>query len=121
AGSRRVAYYTNLPPGNYNFRVSAGVPGEPWSEALEPLALRLLPHFYQTWYFYSALLLALALALFGLYRLRVSQIQARFNAVMEERIRISHELHDSVSQSLAGLSLQLRAVLENPASLPLSK
>jgi ligand-binding sensor domain-containing protein len=54
AGSRREAFYTNLAPGQYSFRVRAlnsdGVETES-----SPLEFTLRPHFYQTWPFFSAL------------------------------------------------------------------
>ena len=48
AGNRRVAYYTNLPPGHYRFRVMAAGDDGKWNEAAAPCALYLAPHFYQT-------------------------------------------------------------------------
>jgi diguanylate cyclase (GGDEF)-like protein/putative nucleotidyltransferase with HDIG domain len=53
AGGRRVAYYTNLPPGHYRFRVMAAGDYGKWNEAAAPCALYLAPHFYQTAWFYG--------------------------------------------------------------------
>ena len=53
AGDRRVAYYTNLPPGHYRFRVMAAGDDGKWNEAAAPCALYLAPHFYQTLWFYG--------------------------------------------------------------------
>lgn len=50
AGSRRVAYYTNIPPGEYKFRVRVET-GEASSETVLPVELT--PHFYQTLAFYA--------------------------------------------------------------------
>jgi signal transduction histidine kinase/CheY-like chemotaxis protein/ligand-binding sensor domain-containing protein len=52
AGARRVAYYTNLPPGSYRFRVAASNGDGTWSEAKAPFAFVLLPRFYETIWFY---------------------------------------------------------------------
>ena len=51
AGSRRVAYYTNLPPGDYKFRVIACNNDGVWNEAGAVMAITLLPPFYRTWWF----------------------------------------------------------------------
>jgi len=77
AGTRRTAYYTNIPPGNYRFCVSARNLDGPWSEQESSLRIELRPHFYQrpTFYILLALLLA-ALILMG-YRVRIRQLNAR--------------------------------------------
>ena len=54
AGNRRAAFYTNLPPGNYRFRVLAANNDGVWNTAGASF-VRMLPHYYQTWWFYSAL------------------------------------------------------------------
>src|ERR1700735_4668075 len=47
AGNRRAAFYTNLPPGNYRFRVLAANNDGVWSTAGASFGLRMLPHYYQ--------------------------------------------------------------------------
>jgi signal transduction histidine kinase/ligand-binding sensor domain-containing protein/CheY-like chemotaxis protein len=51
AGSRRAAFYTNLPPGAYRFRVIAGNADGVWNEVGASVGIRLEPHVYQTWWF----------------------------------------------------------------------
>jgi ligand-binding sensor domain-containing protein len=46
---RRVAYYTNLPPGQYIFRVIACNNDGVWNEVGASISLYLKPHFYQTY------------------------------------------------------------------------
>ena len=53
AGSRRVAYYTNLSPGEYHFRVIASNNDGVWNLQGATIALHLKPHFYQTYWFYT--------------------------------------------------------------------
>jgi diguanylate cyclase (GGDEF)-like protein len=53
AGTRTVAYYTNLPPGNYQFRVVASAFDAAPEEAEAKLGFYLTPHFYQTPMFYA--------------------------------------------------------------------
>lgn len=106
--SRRLAFYNNLKPGNYKFRVAASAGEEQWREA-SALNLQQLPFFYQTaWFMLLVSAAILSLAVFG-YRLRVKQavgrIQDGFRERMEERTRIAQELHDTVMQSIAGSTM----------------
>jgi ligand-binding sensor domain-containing protein len=52
ADSRREAYYTNISPGTYTFRVEACNADGVWSEAGASYAFTLAPHFHQTIWFY---------------------------------------------------------------------
>lgn len=107
AGTRRTAFYTNIPPGPYRFRVSARSGGGPWSEAGSPVFIKLRPHFYQTVWFLLLLLLLLAAVLFGLYRLRVQALKSRFDAVGAERNRLAREIHDTLAQGFVAVSVRL--------------
>ena len=83
-GTRRAAYYTNLPPGRYVFHVQArnedGVP----STRDARVSLRLRPYFWQTqWFMLLAVAAAVALAL-AAHRLRVRMVQ---RALREEMLR----------------------------------
>jgi len=53
AGDRRTAFFTKLPPGQYRFRVIACNNDGVWNESGAALAFRILPRFYQTWWFRS--------------------------------------------------------------------
>jgi PAS domain S-box-containing protein len=77
AGSRRAAYYTNLPPGTYRFRVKACNSDGVWNEVGATLPLTLEPHFYQTSWFYGLCgLLVISLGVAG-HHLRVRQLNRR--------------------------------------------
>jgi signal transduction histidine kinase/ligand-binding sensor domain-containing protein/CheY-like chemotaxis protein len=75
AGTRRAAYYTNMPPGSYRFHIMAENADGVSNEA--SLAFVIVPHFYQTLTFQlGCVLLAMALA-FALYQWRTRRIRAR--------------------------------------------
>src|SRR5581483_2227273 len=76
AGTRRVAFYTNLPPGEYRFRVTACNNDGVWNETGASFDFYLKPHFHQTWWFYALCASAVALLGVGLYRVRVRQLKA---------------------------------------------
>ena len=80
AGSKRIAYYTNLPPGSYRFQVLASNNDGVWNETGTAIEFYLQPYFYQTPAFYLVyILMAVAFVLLGLqfYRRRIRQFQAR--------------------------------------------
>jgi ligand-binding sensor domain-containing protein len=125
ADARRVAFYNNLKPGAYTFRVSASAGEERWQES-SALVLEQLPYFYQTqWFVLLASATALSLAFF-VYRLRLQQavdrIQAGFQERMQERTRIAQELHDTVVQAISGSTMLVENAAEKvPDSLPVVK
>lgn len=109
-GDQRVAYYTNLGPGEYTFTVAACNNDGVWSQTPARFAFKLRPHFYRTLWFYALVALGLALVVRQLYLIRVRRMQARFSAVLGERNRIAREIHDNLAQELLGISVQLELV-----------
>ena len=112
AGSRRIAYYTNIPPGHYTFRVQAANNDGVWNTQGAALGFDLRPHFYQTVWFYAALALALGAFLLLLFRLRLLRAEREFRAVLGERTRIAREIHDTLAQGYVGISVQLEVLSE---------
>jgi ligand-binding sensor domain-containing protein/signal transduction histidine kinase len=109
AGSRRAAYYTNLPPGRYRFRVMAFDMETPGSTAEAALGLYWRPYFYQTtWSLACAMVLAGALA-WAAHRGRVRRIRSRYQGILLERNRVAREMHDTLIQGCAGVSALLEA------------
>jgi signal transduction histidine kinase/streptogramin lyase len=110
SGSRRIAYYTNLRPGTYTFRVIASNNDGVWNQTGATFAIYLKPYFYQTYWFYAVCLIALLMFAWLLFRLRVRGMQKQFSAVLAERTRIAREIHDNLAQEMSGLSVQLEVV-----------
>ncbi|MGA2851393.1 MAG: two-component regulator propeller domain-containing protein [Terracidiphilus sp.] len=112
AGARRTAYYTNIPPGHYTFRVQAANNDGVWNTEGAQLAFELSPHFYQTIWFY-ALLVAFAVGMILLLqKRRLMRAEREFNAVLGERNRIAREIHDTLAQGYVGISVQLEVLAE---------
>ena len=114
AGNRRQAFYTNLSPRNYRFRVMACNNSGVWNEAGAFLDFSVAPAYYQTFWFRLSCVAALVVLLWGLHRLRLYQLAQRFNMRLEERVsertRIARELHDTLLQSFQGLLLKFQVV-----------
>jgi signal transduction histidine kinase len=108
AGTRRQAFYTNLSPGDYRFRVQAVNEDGVWSARDATFDFRIAPAFYQTWWF-RVLCGCLALAaLWLLYLLRLRQLAVRDRIRGAERERIARDLHDTLLQGIQGLQLRLQ-------------
>ena len=110
ADTRRVAYYTNVPPGHYRFRVLASNNDGVWNENGATFAFHLQPHFYQTYWFYGLCVVLFGLISWQIYRLRVKRMESQFAAVLAERGRIAREIHDTLAQGFVGISVQLEVV-----------
>ena len=113
AGTRRQAFYTDLPPGKYSFRVIASNSDGIWNESAAKLDFSVAPAYYQTNWF-RALCACLVLALVWMaYRLRVRQLRHQFAMTLEarvgERTRIARDLHDTLLQSFHGLLFRFQA------------
>lgn len=118
AGTRREASYTNIPPDSYTFKVIACNDDGVWNETGASFGFYLKPRFYQTYWFYALAAILIGLIGLGLYRLRVHRLQLQFEAVLAERNRIAREIHDTLAQGFAGISLQLEAVDETLQEAP---
>jgi ligand-binding sensor domain-containing protein/signal transduction histidine kinase len=105
----RVAYYTNLPPGRYHFRVAAFEMNNPEQVASTSLEIVQRPHFYRTSWFLGCSVLLLGASVWGIYQFRLGQLHARFRAVLNERNRLAREMHDTLIQGCASVSALLEA------------
>jgi PAS domain S-box-containing protein len=82
AGTRRQAFYGNLPPRNYTFRVKARNNSGLWNEADTSLDFSLAPVYYQTYRFRLSCFAALVALLWALHRWRIHQLRGQ-----EKRLR----------------------------------
>jgi signal transduction histidine kinase/ligand-binding sensor domain-containing protein len=123
--NKRVAEYSYIPPGSYTFHVRACNSDGVWNETGAALALNVLPHFWQQWWFrLLAVLAAIALVvnivlLITRHRMRVKLERIeRQQALERERTRIAKDIHDHLGANLTRISLLSQSAhgdLENPA------
>ncbi len=119
AGTRREAFYTDLAPGDYTFRVVACNNSGIWNEAGARLPFRVQAAWYQTrWFFLLAVILGAACT-WLLYRLRLNQVaaglSARFDERLSERTRLARDLHDTLLQTIQGSKMVADDALEGTA------
>jgi ligand-binding sensor domain-containing protein/signal transduction histidine kinase len=98
AGDRREAYYNNIPPGRYVFRVKAANNDGVWNEAGAAVTLELEPHVYQTWGFYAACGLFGLMSVVGLHRVRIHRLRAREQELVRAVADRTRDLEDEVME-----------------------
>lgn len=123
AGSRRQAFYANLKPGKYVFRVRAANNDGVWNEQGASLSLDLPPTMIQSRLFLLLCVGAGVGLLVAAYRWRMGALAERLRASLRERMaereRIARELHDTLLQGVQGLILKFQsATRQVPPELP---
>jgi signal transduction histidine kinase/ligand-binding sensor domain-containing protein len=112
AGTRRAAYYTNLPHGRYTFRVLARNNDGVWSDAAATAELTIEPRFYQTLWFEALAALALVGLAWAAWQRRLRGVERQYEAVLGERTRIAREIHDTLAQGFVAVSVQLELIAQ---------
>jgi ligand-binding sensor domain-containing protein/signal transduction histidine kinase len=123
AGTRRAAYYSHVPPGDYRFEIAAHNGDGAWSESSASIAVKVLPHFWQTWWFATAVIGGMLGAAVSTVR-QMEKAKARRQmqrlewerAMERERARIAQDLHDDLGAGLTEIGLTTE-LIQDP-SLP---
>lgn len=95
ASTRRQAFYTDLAPGQYRFRVSAANERGVWNHEGDSIEFSIEPAWWQTLTFRVACTAAIALMLYALYRLRIAELSrmlASETAASQENARLYRDL-----------------------------
>jgi len=111
-GTERAVRYTRLPPGHYTFQVKACNEDGVWNDTGASLAVTVLPPFWRTWWFLSAVSLALlALIVGSVHYVSTQRLQRQVavlrqqEALEHERARIARDLHDQLGANLTQVAL----------------
>lgn len=116
AGDRREAFYTNLSPGTYRFRVIAANEDGTANRTGAAVVIDVPPTFVQSRWFVLLCVLAAALLLWLALRLRAQQVAGLMRNRMEERLsereRIARDLHDTLLQGVQGLMFRFQAAAD---------
>ncbi len=101
AGSRRVAYYSHIPPGEYTFRVAASNGEGVWSEQEAVFRFELKPYFHETTWFWVLCILGALNVLFGYFGLRVRGMRRKareLERAVDERTRELQNLAEQLKE-----------------------
>jgi Signal transduction histidine kinase len=113
-GTRRQAFYTNLAPDTYTFKVTAANNDGVWNETGTSITFRIPPTFFQTIWFKLLLVATAALSVWVLYVLHLrkatAEISARLGERLQERERIARELHDTLLQDFQAMILRFHNI-----------
>lgn len=111
-GSRREASYNRLPNGVYTFRVQTCNREGIWGQPGDSATFRVLPFFWQTWWFASLFLLTFGTAVAWAVGLALRRRHQRHLALVRqlhtaerERTRIARDIHDDLGSSLTEIGL----------------
>jgi signal transduction histidine kinase/streptogramin lyase len=118
AGNRRQAFYTNLPPRSYRFRVIGSNNSGVWNEAGAIVDFVIPPAYYQTTWFFAATAGMVLVLVWTTHRVRLRMVERHqreisalnerlMKAQEQERIRIAGELHDGVMQQMLAVTMML--------------
>jgi signal transduction histidine kinase/ligand-binding sensor domain-containing protein len=117
AGHTRYASYMNLRPGHYRFRVSAVKNGAP-HQAETAWTFMIRPPFHQTPWFFALCGVGLLLTISGAWWARLRTIRKEFALIVNERARLSRDIHDTLLQSMAAVGLELEVLASHSESEP---
>jgi signal transduction histidine kinase/ligand-binding sensor domain-containing protein len=107
SNSAREITYTNLPPGNYTFKVVASNNDNVWNETGASVQFKVLPRFHETFLFYFSLISVTVIALLAIYKWRVYDIESR----NRELQKVNSELDKFVYSASHDLRAPLASVL----------
>jgi ligand-binding sensor domain-containing protein/signal transduction histidine kinase len=106
AGSRRDAFYTHIPPGDYTFKVIAANSDGVWNETGPTVAFTLKPFFYQSGWFLALCVVGFVGVGPGLYLMRVRQLKRReteLTSIVDARTRDLKKEKENVEKALTDL------------------
>jgi two-component sensor histidine kinase/sugar lactone lactonase YvrE len=101
ADGSQSAQYRLLPAGKYNFRVKVENLDGVSAGVTTTMKIIVKPHFWQTGWFISLLLMVFAMIGYGIHRLRLTRVLA----VEKIRARVSRDLHDDMGSTLSTINI----------------
>jgi two-component sensor histidine kinase len=112
-GPRNNVVFSNLPGGEYTFRVKATNNPGTWNEMEQTLKIIITPPFWKRWWFYGLCVLFVSASAYFLYRYRINELLKRQGI----RNKIAQDLHDNVGSTLSSISVYSQvAQIQNEGS-----
>jgi signal transduction histidine kinase len=117
AGSRKEAFYTNLKPGDYVFRVRASNNDGLWNDEGRSLSIHIRTPFWQTWYAYMLYLLIIGGILYVVwYYLHMKRKLEQDLVEKQKEQQRQEEFHQSKIRMFTNFSHELRTPLTSVKS-----
>ncbi len=109
-GNKRTATYTNLPPGEYTFRVKASNNDGLWNEKGTSIKIIITPPFWATWWFRLLLACSIVGGAYAFYRYRVNAIEVQ-KELLEKQVvqRTAEVVHKSEQLEAQAEELKVQA------------
>lgn len=109
SGTRRLANYPNLKPGNYIFKVKAANHEGIWSTTFKSVSIKIAPPPWKTWWAYLIYLVSTLLTIYGIIWFRVQNVRRVEKAKLSERElfrkRSARDFHDEAGNQITKISL----------------
>lgn len=116
ADSRRSAFYTNIPPGDYDFKVQVRNGEDNWSEIGRSKHFRILAPWWKTWPAYIIYVLTIMLVAGTIFSLRLGALQ-RWNANLQTAVNTrTAELGQKVAQ-IESSEKRFQAFMDNSPTI----
>lgn len=110
AAGKRTRHYTNLPPGQYRFRVIAANSAGLWNEVGASVGFRLEAQFYQTWAFLLTGMAAILAAIYAVHRVRVRHLRRREKELQQRVADRTYQIANA-AQALRASEAYSRAIV----------
>jgi len=109
--------YNNLAPGNYTFKIKAANSSGQWTTDANTIRIRIIPPFWQTWWFYTICGLAIVLTIilitryFAQQKLKIKVTELEKQKELEKaRNRIEREMQEDIGAGLTQITLMTESV-----------
>ncbi|MBT6030057.1 MAG: SpoIIE family protein phosphatase, partial [Crocinitomicaceae bacterium] len=101
AEKNRLATYSNLPFGTYNFQVKSSNDEGIWNKSPVEFSFIITPPFWRTWWFYTLCALAVLFVIVSYYQIRISNIKIkRRNEKINQQNEIIEEKNQEIVDSI---------------------
>ena len=115
---KNEAVYTNLPPGQYVFKVKASNNDGVWNQLPAEISFEITPPFWRTWWFFSLAVLLLGLSGRLYYNFRVQKKlrsllhveNIKNQEMLKLRKRVAEDFHDQVGNQLASITVLVQLI-----------
>lgn len=109
SGVRTTAFYTDIKHGTYRFLVRAANADGTWGIPTS-LSVKILPAWWNTWWFRIITIGLLIGLVFAGYRFRVNQLLK----IEKIRFSIASDLHDEIGSNLSSISVDSQSLMSSP-------